>query len=353
VGSAHQSYDEPAVRFASAACGYRVTVDSPHARMPFAVAVALAVLCGVGVATQSRINGELSQQLGNGPVAALISFGSGFVIIAAIAFIAPTARRGTRILVRDVRNGSFPWVFLLGGLIGGLFVLSQGLAAGILGVALFTVAVVAGQSVSGTLLDRRGLGTMAPRPITWNRVVGAALALAAVVFAVSSQLRGDVPWVLMVLPFVAGLGLAWQQGVNGQVGQRSGSVITATFNNFVFGTAALVIVVLIWTIWSGWPTVWPTEPWLYLGGVVGCIFIGIGALVVRRVGTLLLGLCTIAGQLVTSVALDAFLPIPGHTLTVSAVVGAAVALVAVAIASIPRRTDGDGVRASSAVVPDR
>lgn len=307
-------------------------------KLPFPLAIGLALLCGVGVAAQSRINGELSHRLGSGSVAALVSFGSGLVVIAVIAAVAPSARRGVVRLVRGVRTGTFPWYFLWGGLVGAVFVLSQGLSVGIIGIALFMIALVAGQTVGSTLLDRLGVGTMAPRPVTWNRVLGAALALGAVALAVSAQLRGDAVLWGLVLPFVSGLFMAWQQASNGQVREFTGSVVVATLNNFVAGTALLLVIAGIWSIWVPWPTQWPTDPLVYTGGVVGIIFIGIGALVVGTTGTLLLGLCSIAGELVASVLLDLFVPVPGHTLTVVAVAGAGIALVAVLIASIRRGT---------------
>ena len=71
--------------------------------------------------------------------------------------------------------------------IDSFLVLSQGLAAAALGVALFTVAVVAGQTISGLVLDRVGIGPGGRRPLTAARLVGALLALGAVTWAVSAQ----------------------------------------------------------------------------------------------------------------------------------------------------------------------
>ncbi len=307
------------------------------ARLPMVIAIPLALACGVGVAVQSRINGEFAQRLDSGTVAALISFGSGLVVLVVIVALAPTGRRGVAQLISGLRARTFPWYFIPGGLVGGLFVLSQGLSVGVLGIALFLIAVVAGQTLGSTLLDRRGIGTMAPRAITWNRVVGAALAVVAVVVAVSSQIRTDAVILALVLPFVTGALMAYQQGANGQVREFTGSVLVATLNNFVAGTALLLIIALVWSVWSGWPTQWPTNPVLYTGGVVGIVFIAIGALVVTSVGTLLLGLCTIAGELIASVLLDLLVPVDGHTLTVTAVIGAGIALVAVVIATVRLR----------------
>jgi transporter family-2 protein len=56
----------------------------------------LATISGVMIALQARANGELSDRLGNGVQAALISFGSGLIIIAFIALFSPAMKEGAR-----------------------------------------------------------------------------------------------------------------------------------------------------------------------------------------------------------------------------------------------------------------
>lgn len=309
----------------------------PHSRAAVAIAVAAALVCGVGIATQARINGELSHQLGDGVLAALISFGSGLVIVTVALLVAPTGRRGLARAKVALVERRIPWWYAAGGAAGAFLVLSQGLTAAVLGVALFTVSVVAGQTVSGLVLDARGLGTMAAKPITAPRIIGSVLALAAVAYAASAQIQGDVPIWMMLLPFLAGFGIGWQQAVNGQMREVSGSAITATFINFVVGTTVLLIATLVHSTWAGWPTVFPTNPALYLGGLIGVIFIAGAAVIVRITGVLLLGLGTIAGQLIGSLLLDIFAPVAGHELTVPTIIGTAATLVAVSIAALPRR----------------
>jgi len=309
----------------------------PYSRRAVALAVAIAMVCGVGIASQARINGELSHQLGDGVLAALISFGSGLIVVTIALLVAPSGRRGLSAVRSAIGERRIPWWYAAGGAAGAFLVLSQGLTAAVLGVALFTVSVVAGQTLSGLVLDARGLGTMAAKPVTVTRVVGSVLALAAVAYAASAQLQGNVPIWLMLLPFLAGFGIGWQQAVNGQIRGASGSAITATFINFVVGTAVLLVATLVHSIWAGWPTVFPTNPVLYIGGLIGVIFIAGAAVIVRITGVLLLGLGTIAGQLIGSLLLDIFAPVAGHALTVPTVVGTALTLVAVSIAAIPRR----------------
>ena len=56
----------------------------------------LAALSGVMIALQARANGELSHRLDNGVEAALISFGSGLLIIAIVAIFSPAIKEGAR-----------------------------------------------------------------------------------------------------------------------------------------------------------------------------------------------------------------------------------------------------------------
>ncbi len=302
-----------------------------------ALAIGGTLVCGAGVATQTRINGALSLELGDGVLAAFISFSIGFAIVIAALLFLPRGRRGIGVVVRGLRDRSIPWPYVLGGACGAYLVFTQGMVAAVLGVALFSIAVVAGQTLSGMLIDRRGLGTMAPKPVTALRVVGALLALAAVIFAGSSQLGGSFAGWMLALPFLAGIGIAWQQAVNGQIREASGSAATATFVNFLVGTSVLLIATLVHSVWAGWPAALPANLVLYLGGLVGAMFIALAVLVVPVTGVLLLALGTIAGQLLTSVVLDLVVPAAGHPLTVQTVVGAALTLVAVALVAVSTR----------------
>jgi len=302
--------------------------------LPLWLALVFALLCGALVAIQSRINGELGSRLGDGFTAASISFGSGLVILGVALAIAPAGRRGLARIREALRDRRLRWWYVCGGAAGSFLVLSQGLAAAALGVALFTVAVVAGQTISGLVLDRVGIGPGGRRPLTPARLVGALLALVAVTWAVSAQFGGSAPVLLMLLPFIAGLGTGWQQAVNGQVRVVAESALTATFINFAVGTTVLVVLMLVrWGI-GGLPKQLPTEPWLYVGGALGCVFIGVTALLVRITGVLLLGLATVAGQLAAALLLDLLLPTAGHQLAFSTIGGTLLAIVAVAIASV-------------------
>jgi transporter family-2 protein len=328
--------------------GFLVMTDAPltptlmlqartHSRAAVALAVAGAVACGLLIASQARVNSELSYRLGDGVLTALISFSSGLIIVSIALVAAPTARRGLVTAWSAFWQRRIPWWYAAGGAAGAFFVLSQGLVAGVLGVALFTVAVVTGQTLAGLVLDARGLGSMAATRVTATRIGGAVLALVAVGYAASSQINGDAPIWMLLLPFISGLGIGFQQAANGQVREVSASAIAATFVNFIVGTVVLLIAVLVHSTWAGWPSALPTNPVLYLAGLIAVTFIAGAAIIVRITGVLLLSLGTIAGQLVGSLVLDIVAPVAGHTLTLSTVIGTAITLVAVSIAALPRR----------------
>ncbi len=295
------------------------------------------MLVGVLTAVQARINGQLGLRIGDGFVAAVISFGSGLVLLLALSAALPAGRAGAATLVRGIRERTIPWWMLIAGAAGALTVATQGLAVGIIGVAMFTVGVVAGQTVSGLLLDRIGYGPAGVVAVTVPRLIGGALAVAAVAFAVSGDRIADIPLWMLVLPFLTGAGIAWQQATNGRLRQRVGSPLTATLVNFIGGTVLLAIAAGSSVAARGAPEELPGDPWLYLGGAVGVVYIFLSAALVAATGVLLFGLGAVVGQLAASVVIDALWPAPGSPGPVQAVLMVAIALLSVMVATVPRR----------------
>nr|WP_269091022.1 DMT family transporter [Actinopolymorpha cephalotaxi] len=200
-------------------------------------------------------------------------------------------------------------------------------------------------------------------------MVGAVLALGAVVLTVAHQLGTPSTAALAILPALAGVGTAWQQAVNGRVaraaagapaagapaagakGPRTASgsrpagtngngllaALVAALTNFGVGTAALVIAAAVDVGLRGLPASWPSNPLLYVGGLFGIAFISLAAYVVKITGVLLLGLTSVAGQLVGALVLDAALPTSSAHLTTTTIIGTLLTLVAVGIAAAPAR----------------
>ena len=212
-----------------------------------------------------------------------------------------------------------------------------------IGVAIFTVAVVAGQTGGGLAVDRAGLGPAGRQPVTGRRVAAALVAVGAVVLAVSGRF-GSAAFApgLLALCVLGGVFVAVQSALNGQVARAARSPVVAAWVSFGLGLVALLAVVallaLTGTRFAALPHTW----WLYTGGLMGVAFVVVVAGVVRVVGVLVVTLATVAGQVTGAVLLDAFAPVAGQPLQVVTVVGAVVTVLAVVLAAGPTRRVGAG-----------
>jgi len=305
------------------------------------LSLASMLVIGALLAVQTEINGELATRLGSGvragAAAGLISFVTGLAFLSALVVFEPRTRRGLLRIGAAVRSGDLRWWQVVGGVAGACIVVSQGLTVGTLGVALFTVALVAGLSTSSLLVDHVGLGPAGRQAISPVRAGGALLTVAAVVLTVAERLGGtdalgSGALALALLPMAAGCGAAYQQAVNGMVNQVGGPW-AATWNNFLVGTALLVVLMLASLTVPGDLRALPGSWWLYTGGLMGVVFISAAAVLVRVHGVLVLGLCTVAGQIICAVGIGAVSDEANVGLL--SVVGASLTLVGVAVASSP------------------
>jgi transporter family-2 protein len=313
-------------------------------RLPLLAGLLLAVGAGLAIPVQGRINGALGARLNDGIAASVVSFSTGLVLMILISLALPKGRAGLARILPAVRSRAFPRIYVLAGGIGALFVFAQSFTVGLLGVALFTVATVTGQTLSGLLVDRLGIGPAGKKSVTAIRVIGCVLTIAAVAWAVSPRFAApgggsaggpETLLVPLLLPVLAGFLMSFQQAMNGTATVHYGTPIAATLVNFVAGTAVL------WLAWGVKVTVagpgnaLPADWWYYLGGPMGCVFIGLGALLVRSLGVLVTGLGMIAGQLLGSLGLDLLVPAPGTVVAPATVLGTLLTLAAIILATLP------------------
>lgn len=319
-------------------------------RLPVAAGLSMAVAAGLAIPVQGRINGALGARLGDGIAAAVVSFSTGLVLMILVSLMLPRGRAGLARILPAVRQRLFPPYYVLAGGIGAFFVFAQSFTIGLLGVALFTVSTVTGQTVSGLLVDRLGIGPGGKKAVTGIRVIGCILTIAAVAWAVSPRFNGagaggsaggpaagDPAQLILpvILPVLAGFLMSFQQAMNGTATMHYGTPIAATLVNFVAGTCVLWAAWLVKVAVAGVGNPLPEEWWYYLGGPMGCVFIGLGALLVRSLGVLVTGLGMIAGQLLGSLGLDLVVPAPGSVVEVPTVLGTLLTLGAIIVATLP------------------
>jgi transporter family-2 protein len=274
---------------------------------------------------------------------------TGLIALAAGMSMHARSRVGLVMVTASVRDKSLPWWTILGGLFGGIFLVVQSATVPLVGVAVFTVGVVAGQTSGSLVVDWIGISASGKVRVTANRVVAAVLAVCAVFVAISDRI-GTVGGTLAYasLAFLAGALIAPQQAANGRVGIKARSPFTAAFVNFAVG-AVLLSAVLVIAMTAGSLEIhdaWGAPAWSYVGGLIGVMVVAGAAWVVPVLGVLVFSLLSVFGQLFGAFLLDAAFPTSGTSLGWHLLVGITMAFVAVLVAATSRwsKLSGGGTK---------
>jgi transporter family-2 protein len=284
----------------------------------------LAALSGVLIALQARANGELSHRLGNGLQAALVSFISGLIIIVVIALFNPSIKEGVRTLRRAVIAKAIPPWTLFAGMLGASFVAVQTQIVPMIGVAIYSVAAIAGQSAISLVVDRIGLTGGGKKEITPRRVTAAFVTVFAVFISVADRLDGkDLSIAAVVLGVFAGAIVGVQRAMNGQINEHSQQSFTTSLLNFAMGTTFLLVLLLFAMTMGGMRlSPLPAGPWwIYTGGAIGVLYVAFTSTIVQHLGVLTFTLISVGGQLAGSLLIDLYSPTDGVQVSIYLVSG--------------------------------
>jgi len=297
----------------------------------------LAALSGVMIAFQARANGELSYRLDNAPQAALVSFSSGLFFITIYAIFSPKIKEGIKRLKSAVRSGEIPKIRLLAGSLGGAFVALQTSVVPLIGVALYSVASIAGQSAVSLLVDRIGLTGGGVKLISPRRIAAAFITVIAVLVSVVDKLEADnFQLFALLLALIAGALVGVQRALNGQINEYSQNSYTTSLLNFITGTSFLTLFIII-LIALGRVELQPLPVgpwWIYTGGVIGVIYIAATSLIVQHLGVLTFTLFSVGGQLIASLLLDIYSPTQGVSVSWYLVSGIAMTYIGVLVGGV-------------------
>jgi len=297
----------------------------------------LAALSGVMIAFQARANGELSYRLDNAPQAALVSFSSGLFFITIYAVFSPKIKEGIKCLRSAVSGGEISKIRLLAGSLGGAFVALQTSVVPLIGVALYSVASIAGQSAVSLLVDRIGLTGGGVKLISPRRIAAAFITVLAVLVSVIDKLEADnFQLFALLLALIAGALVGVQRALNGQINEHSQNSYTTSLLNFITGTSFLTLFIII-LIALGRVELQPLPIgpwWIYTGGVIGVIYIAATSLIVQHLGVLTFTLFSVGGQLIASLLLDIYSPTQGVSVSWYLVSGIAMTYIGVLVGGV-------------------
>jgi transporter family-2 protein len=153
----------------------RTAATGEHS-MDRGVAVILTAVTGGLIALQAPINANLGRATGSLP-AALVSFGIGTLALAAIVLL--SGKAGGLGSTFDVS-----WYYLLGGLLGAIYVTNALIAVSAIGAGGVAAATITGQLGASVAVDRLGWFGLEQVPLTPGRLLGVVLLAVGTVLVV-------------------------------------------------------------------------------------------------------------------------------------------------------------------------
>jgi transporter family-2 protein len=292
----------------------------------------LAALSGAMIALQARANGELSHRLDSGLQAALISFSSGLLILLIVTPFSPHIKEGISNLRGAIARKELARWKLFAGALGGSFVAFQSQIVPLIGVAIFSVASIAGQTAMSLVVDRIGLTGGGKKLISVRRVLAAFLTVIAVLVSVWDRIDANNLSIIAVSTgCIAGAIVAVQRALNGEINEHSHQSFATSLLNFATG-ATFLLLVIITAVLIGIVDLSPLPAgpwWIYTGGVIGVIYIAFTSTIVQHLGVLTFTLFSVGGQLAGSLIIDLVSPTDGVSISAYLVTGIAMTYVGV------------------------
>ncbi len=261
---------------------------------------------------QTGINTNLKNRVGTPFLASLVSFAVGTVFLALLIII-----RFRSLAIPFSAAAVEPFWIWLGGRLGVIYLTGNILLMPKLGSVQTVVFPVFGLIITGVLIDSFGLFESAYKPLTWSRILGACLALLGVILITVAKNKANKGtkketdrsiWLWRLLGICTGSFSAMQIAINGHLGRVMDAPLKAALISFVVGTLSMFIFVLITrqkiTKKSELTEKFPW--WIWIGGTLGAIYVFATATISPILGTGLVVVISLTGQMTSSILVDQF-----------------------------------------------
>ena len=280
-------------------------------RRAWVVGILAALGVGAITAVQALVNSELAVRVSDAMLAGAWSFISAAVIVTLVVLLRPTSRRGLSRVVGKMRLGEMSWWLFAGSLFGFGFIAIQSWTVSAIGVAVFSVAMVAGQNVGGLIIDRLGLTGSGVQSLNTGRVIAAIVGIGAALVAAAPALGAATASIAMIVAVLfAGVFASTQVAISGRITLGAHDTWVGAFGAFLVGAFAFAFIEIV-RIAMGAPgvgalfTVLADSPMLGIGGICGAVLMFLASMSVIRVGVLIFGLAAVIGQFVLAIVIDA------------------------------------------------
>ena len=252
--------------------------------------------------------------MGDSLEAALVSFGTGLIFVSLISLFRKDIRSGFKDIFKAVASQQLPIWRLAAGMLGASFVAMQTHVVPIAGVALFTVASLAGQTAISLWVDHVGLAGGIKSAISKRRIVAALITISAVAVSAWDRFSMSSFSILAItLAVFAGSWVGVQRALNGQINSFSKKSFATSQLNFITGFTFLTFLLVLRSLFTDHSILNLTSGpwWMFLGGSIGVFYIAFSAVAVQYVGVLEFTLLSVGGMLFGSLILELVVPTTG------------------------------------------
>jgi len=256
--------------------------------------------------------------MGDSLEAAFVSFSSGLVFVSLIALFRKDVRLGLKEILSAVSAKKIAKWRLGAGVLGASFVAMQTHVVPIAGVALFTVASLAGQTAISLWVDHIGLIGSGKTLITRRRIIAAVITVIAVIVSAWDRFsQSDFSIAAIFLAIVAGGWVGVQRALNGQINSYAKKSFATSLLNFSTGTSFLFLLLALRSIFTDHSIMnFSSGPWwMFIGGSIGVVYIAFSALAVQYLGVLEFTLFSVGGMLFGSLLIDFVAPTAGTSIS--------------------------------------
>jgi transporter family-2 protein len=277
--------------------------------------ILLGLSIGFGLPLQTAINSKLRRIVGSPLLSSMVSFTVGTIFLASI----------TLILSHNLNIASTvfkqPWWIWIGGLLGVVYLTGNIVLFPHLGSVQTVIMPVVGQLIMSMLIDNFGWFYSPQHSLNLIRIIGCALVFIGVILAVAAGSLFKNQGSLMKVPLkksrqffwqlagiFTGMLSAMQTAINGHLGVVLNSAEKAALVSFVIGTVALWVIVIVREHQINLkPAFNQNYPWwIWIGGIIGALFVLENAFLVPLIGTGLAVVIVLFGMITGSLLVDHF-----------------------------------------------
>lgn len=280
-------------------------------------AVLLAISIGAIFAVQTAINAQLRKYVISPFLASMISFAIG-VIFLTITLVSSGSSLGIPL---DLLLNQ-PIYIWLGGIGGAIAITTNILLFPKLGSVQTAILPIFGMTLMSMLIDHNGWFNSTQYSFGWNRIFGISLVLIGVFVATAIRRKKNEQyspqinkermlnqWIWRIVGILAGMLLAIQIAVNGQLGKVLHSSSHAALVSFFVGTITLIIIVGLKD--RSYTNI--KEPfkqsapwWIWIGGILGGSYVLINVFLVNQIGNGQTVVLALFGQITGSLLVQQF-----------------------------------------------